>query len=157
MDEMIEHRLATAEDAPAIRHLTREAYAKWVPKIGREPKPMGADYDAAVRNHRIDLLYVDGALAALIETVDEGDQLLIMNLAVSPAYQRRGFGSRLMAHAEQVAASLGRNRIWLYTNRRFEGNVELYSRLGYRVDSEEEIAGGLVRTNMSKTVAPGSS
>ena len=149
----MELRQAMVGDASAIRDLTREAYAKWIPKIGREPKPMGADYDAAVRNHRIDLLYVGGALAALIETIDQGDQLLIENLAVSPAHQRRGLGSKLVAHAEELAAALGRNRIWLYTNRLFEGNVALYRRLGYGVDSEEDIGGGVVRTNMSKALA----
>ena len=49
-------------DASAIRALTREAYAKWVPVIGREPKPMMADYAEAVQKHRIDLLYLDGEL-----------------------------------------------------------------------------------------------
>jgi len=37
-------------DASAIRALTREAYAKWVPVIGREPKPMMADYAKAVQS-----------------------------------------------------------------------------------------------------------
>jgi ribosomal protein S18 acetylase RimI-like enzyme len=145
-------RQATAADALAVRDLTRDAYAKWIPRIGREPKPMGADYEAALRNHRIDLLYLDDRLAALIETIDQGDQLLLENLAVAPAYQRRGLGAKLMAHAEGVAAALGYDRVWLYTSRRFEGNVELYSRLGYGVESEEEIGGGLVRTNMSKSL-----
>ncbi len=156
MGEFVELRRAEATDAPAIHHLTRAAYSKWIPRIGREPKPMGADYAAAVRDHRIDLLYIGGTLAALIEIIDQGDQLLIENLAVSPAYQRRGLGSRLMAHAEEVAASLGYDKIWLYTNRRFDGNVELYSRLGYRVDNEEDVGGGVIRTNMSKSVASGS-
>ena len=31
-------RQAVAADAPAIRDLTRAAYAKWVPLIGREPE-----------------------------------------------------------------------------------------------------------------------
>ena len=31
----MELRQAVAADAPAIRELTREAYAKWVPVIGR--------------------------------------------------------------------------------------------------------------------------
>jgi ribosomal protein S18 acetylase RimI-like enzyme len=155
MDEVIELRPARAGDAAAVRDLTREAYAKWIPRIGREPKPMGADYEAAVRNHRVDLLYLDGSLAALIETIDQGDRLLIENLAVSPGYQRRGLGTTLLAHAEGVAASLGYDRIWLYTNTRFDGNIELYSRTGYRIDSEEDIGSGLVRVNMSNAVAPG--
>ena len=37
-------RRAGPDDAGAIRSLTRAAYAKWVPVIGREPMPMQADY-----------------------------------------------------------------------------------------------------------------
>ncbi len=62
MSEAFELRQAVAADAAAIRELTRRAYAKWVPVVGREPKPMLADYDAAMLKHRFDLLYVDGAL-----------------------------------------------------------------------------------------------
>jgi ribosomal protein S18 acetylase RimI-like enzyme len=153
MSGAMELRRARDADAGAIRSLTRAAYAKWVPVIGREPKPMGADYEAAVQKHRIDLLYIDDVLAGLIETVDEQNQLLIENVAIAPAFQGRGLGSKLMAHAEEVATSLGYSRIWLYTNKRFTENVKLYLRLGYRVDREEDIGGGSVRVDMSKTLA----
>ena len=113
---------ATAEDAEAIRALTREAYAKWVPVIGREPLPMTADYGEAVRKHRIDLLYLDGQLAALIEMIPQVDHLLIENVAVSPALQGRGLGRTLLTHAEQVAASLVLSVIKLYTNKLFTEN-----------------------------------
>jgi ribosomal protein S18 acetylase RimI-like enzyme len=152
--EAVELRRAGPSDAAAIRVLTRAAYAKWVPLIGREPKPMGADYEAAVRSHRFDLLYVDGVLAGLIETVDEDGQLLIENVAVAPAFQDRGLGRRLMAQAEAVARALGRDRIRLYTNQRFEENVRLYARLGYRVNREEAIGDG-VAVHMSKELAAG--
>jgi hypothetical protein len=62
----IELRKATLSDASAIRDLTRRAYAKWVPLLGREPMPMTADYDVAVRQHRFDLLVSHDSLAALI-------------------------------------------------------------------------------------------
>lgn len=150
MHDVIELRRGSEADADAIRDLTRAAYAKWVSAIGREPKPMSADYCAAVRSNRFDLLYLDGTLAALIETIDQGDRLLIENVAVSPDFQRRGLGSRLMLHAEKIAQTLGLERISLYTNRRFTGNVELYARLGYEVESEEPIDAGMMRTNMSK-------
>lgn len=68
MSEAVASRRANGTDAAAIRDLTRAAYAKWVAVIGREPKPMGADYEAAVRIHRFDLLFVDDVLAGLIET-----------------------------------------------------------------------------------------
>lgn len=146
---MIVLRPATPEDAPAIRAVTREAYAKWVPLIGREPKPMGADYEAAVRRHRFDLLHADGALAALLETIPAPDHLLIENVAVRPAYQGRGFGKRLMALAEEIARQGGWAEIRLYTNQRFAENIALYQRLGYAVTREEPVAVGVI-THMAK-------
>lgn len=131
-------RRATAADAAAVRDLTRAAYAKWVPVLGREPKPMGADYDAAVRDHVVDMLHVDGGLAALVEMRPEADHLLVVNVAVSPAHQGRGYGRALLAHAEELARSLGLGEMRLYTSARLTGNVRLYKRVGYRVDREEE-------------------
>jgi ribosomal protein S18 acetylase RimI-like enzyme len=151
MSGTISLRPAVAADASAIRDLTRDAYARWIPVIGREPKPMMADYAAAVRNHRIDLLHVDADLAALIEMIPETDHLLIENVAVSPRFQRRGLGRKLMAHAERVAGSLGYAEIKLYTNKLFAANLLLYAQLGYRVDREEAFSGGRV-VHMSKPV-----
>jgi GNAT superfamily N-acetyltransferase len=149
----IELRQATPSDAGAIRHLTRQAYAKWVPLIGREPKPMTADYEIVVKRHRFDLLSSEGVLAALIETVDEGEQLLIENLAVAPTFQRQGFGRFLLTQAERLARDLGRSRIRLYTNQRFVENIRLYERIGYHVDREEDYGVGIA-VHMSKPLGP---
>ena len=149
MGDRVELRQAMATDATAIRELTRAAYAKWVPLIGREPKPMTADYDAAVQKHRFDLLYADDTLAAVIETIRETDHLLVENVAVSPSFQGRGLGHRLMAHAEVLARELGFGTIRLYTNQRFAENITLYRKLGYQVDRDEVLPVGVV-THMSK-------
>jgi ribosomal protein S18 acetylase RimI-like enzyme len=109
-------RQAGPADAPALRALTREAYAKWVAVTGREPLPMRVDYAEAVFSHRFDLLYEDDVLAALIETAAEADHLLIVNIAVAPAFQGRGLGRLLMAHAKELAAAGGSAEIRLYTN-----------------------------------------
>ena len=87
---MIEHlslRRAVAADAGAVLALTRMAYAKWVPLIGREPKPMTADYERAVAEHIIDLWEEGGELLALIEMIPEADCLLVENIAVRPGLQ----------------------------------------------------------------------
>ena len=151
MTGRVELRQAKATDAAAIRDLTRQAYARWVPLIGREPKPMTADYDAAVARHRFDLVHIDGVLAALIETIREPDHLLVENVAVAPSYQGRGLGRRLMAHAEALARELGFDTIRLYTNQRFTENIALYRRLGYRIDREETLPVGTV-VHMSKSL-----
>jgi len=131
-------RRATIADAVTVRELTRAAYAKWVPVLGREPRPMTADYDAALRDHLIDLLQVGGEAVALIEMAPKADHLLIVNVAVAPNYQGRSYGRAMMAHAEEVARTLNLSEMRLYTNALFAENLRLYSRLGYRVDREEE-------------------
>ena len=152
MSGKLELRRATSAEAGAVRALTRQAYAKWVPLIGREPKPMQADYDRAVREHRIDLAYRGDALAGLIETIAGSDHLLIENVAVAPSWQGRGIGRALMAHAEQLVAAMGCCELRLYTNQRFAENIALYLKLGYRIDCEETWPTG-VAIHMSKAFA----
>ena len=151
MNNKEELRQGLATDVAAIRDLTRAAYAKWVPVIGREPKPMTADYAEALRKHRFDLLYVEGKLVALIETIRGADHLLIENVAVAPSSWGRGFGRKLMAHAEKMAASAGLSETRLYTNKLFAENLQLYGKLGYRVDREEKFEDGVV-VHMCKPV-----
>ncbi len=153
MDQKIEMRRGLYSDVTAIRDLTRAAYAKWVNLIGREPRPMTADYGAAILKHRFDLIFVEGALAGLIETVIQFENLLIENVAVLPSFQRRGLGRTLLAHAEALAASSGVKQIKLYTNQRFAENIDLYARLGYRVEREEPMAGGIA-VHMTKNLSP---
>jgi GNAT superfamily N-acetyltransferase len=136
-------RRADAADAEAIADLTRQAYAKWVPLIGREPLPMQADYGQAVRAHRFDLLFEDGDFAALIETTPQDDLLLIVNVAVRPDRQGRGHGRRLLALAEDVASETGLAGTRLYTNQRFEENVRLYLSVGYEIERHQPLNGGV--------------
>jgi len=148
-------RQAVAADAAAVLALTREAYQKWVAVTGREPLPMRVDYAEALQKHRVDLLYEGDALAALIETAREPeaapDHLLIVNVAVSPAFQKRGLGQRLMAHAEALAAEAGFATVQLYTNSLMAENIALYRRLGYRIDREKPF-GTSIQVYMSKSV-----
>jgi N-acetylglutamate synthase-like GNAT family acetyltransferase len=142
-------RRADAGDAAAIRDLTRDAYAKWVEVAGREPLPMTVDYAEALLRHRFDVLEIDGRLAALIETEPQDDWLLIVNVAVRPACQGRGHGRRLLAFAEHLAAEAGLKGARLYTNKLFAANLQLYAGLGYRVEREEPLNGG-VAVHMAK-------
>ena len=154
--EKIEFRAAAIEDVDAICALTREAYAKWVPVIGREPLPMSADYQQALRTNRFDLLFVDERLVGLIETAPQEGGLLIVNVAVRPSQQGRGYGGRLLRHAEALASSLGLFEMRLYTNEKFAANVALYRRIGYQVDREEPFIGGMT-VHMSKRLSTGTS
>jgi GNAT superfamily N-acetyltransferase len=144
-------RPAVATDALRIRALTRSAYARWVAVIGREPLPMQADYEWALREHAIDLLIVDGALAGLIEIIMRPDHLWIENVAVAPERQGRGYGRLLLAHAERRAAEANRVEVRLQTNEAFAANLVLYAKVGYAIDRIEPFRGGMV-VYMSKRI-----
>ncbi|MFC0243620.1 GNAT family N-acetyltransferase [Rhodopseudomonas telluris] len=151
MSELI--RRGTAADVDAISDLTMRAYQKWLALIGYEPLPMLADYAVAVQEHRFDLLEVDGAPAALIETELRADDVLIVNVAVSPDAQKRGYGRRLLTVAEQIATEAVRTTLRLYTNERFEKNIRLYASLGYAEERLETRANGARVVHMVKRIA----
>ena len=47
-------RRARPDQVEEIRGLTLRAYAKWIGVTPVKPRPMTADYDAAIRDHRFD-------------------------------------------------------------------------------------------------------
>ena len=152
MIEQLSLRRAVATDAGAVRALTRLAYSKWVPLIGREPKPMTADYEREVAEHIIDLWEEGGELLALIEMIPEVDCLLIENIAVRPGQQGSGIGKKLLLHAERLARSLGFDNVRLYTNAAFESNLQLYSRHGYQEFQRVAVAPDSVVVHMRKRI-----
>jgi len=147
-------RKAGGEDAEAIRRLVRSAYAKWVPAIGREPRPMVADYQRAVQEHDIEMLLAGGVFVGLIETMQQPDHLWIENIAVAPDRQGEGWGKQLLALADQKAARMSCDEIRLLTNEAFATNVALYERSGYRIDRKEPFHLGGVTVYMSKQLRP---
>src|ERR1700745_102719 len=136
-DDALDLRPATPEDAGRIRELVRAAYTRWVPVIGREPRPMTADYDAAVRAHEIDLLCAGNHLLAVLELILQPAHLWIENIAVAPDRQGQGLGRRLLAHAERKAAALGLAELRLLTNGAFAANIALYRSVGFSIDRTE--------------------
>jgi GNAT superfamily N-acetyltransferase len=138
----MELRRAGPQDADRVRELTRKAYARWCDVLGREPLPMTADYDHAVRHHVIDLAFIEGRLVGLIEMIPRAEDLLIENVCIDPAAQRAGLGRRLIAHAEGETRRLGHGVIRLYTNKLFAANLGFYRGLGYEVEREEPFRGG---------------
>jgi GNAT superfamily N-acetyltransferase len=132
MTEPLILRRAALSAASAVRELSKAAYAKWVPLIGREPMPMTANYERAVIEHVIDLYEEGGELLALIEMIPKRDHLLIESIAVRPDRQGKGLGDRLLCHAEGVALILGFAEVQLYTNASFISNLAFYGKRGYQ-------------------------
>ena len=136
-------RVADRGDVDAVRAVVTAAYEPWIPVIGKRPVPMEADYDQLIEAGRVTVLLPQGSgpIAAIIVLVLEPQGLLIENVAVDPAFQGRGFGGILLAHAEDVAKSAGRGSVRLYTHPLMASNIALYEHLGYLIttgDTHEE-------------------
>lgn len=124
-------RPALPEDAEAIRALVRAAYAKYIPRLGREPAPMNDDYAARIAAGQAWVLEDGGALAGALILEDEPGALLLYNIAVAPAAQGKGVGKRLVAFTEAEARRRGYALLRLYTNELMVENVAMYPRLGF--------------------------
>lgn len=126
---MAEIRLAREGDLAAVRAIARAAYARYVPRIGREPAPMVADFAAALAGGQ---LWVAGdPVCGFVVAYPRGDHWHLENVAVDPAAQGRGIGLALVGHVEALARAGGAGAVELYTNARMTENQTLYPRLGY--------------------------
>jgi GNAT superfamily N-acetyltransferase len=128
---MVTVRLAAPAEAVTLRVIAREAYQHYVPRIGREPAPMSADYDAAVRAGQAWVAVGQGEVIGFAVLIAHPGHLLLENLAVRPSRQGRGAGSRLLALAEDQARRRRLAEIRLYTNEAMTDNLAYYPRRGY--------------------------
>jgi len=124
-------RLARPEDAGALRALVRAAYARYVPRLGREPAPMMDDYAARIAAGQAWILEEDGTPLGALILEDEPGALLLYNIAVAPESQGKGVGRRLIAFTEAEARRRGYALLRLYTNELMVENVAMYPRLGF--------------------------
>jgi len=125
-------RPAGLADVPALQRIAGLAYQQYVPRIGRPPAPMTADYSAQVAAGLVWVAVEDGDVLGLLVLHREADHAELENVAVAPAAQGRGVGAALMAHAEAVATGWGLAEIQLYTNVAMTENLTYYPGLGYR-------------------------
>lgn len=125
-------RPAEPADATALAAIADAAYRGYVPAIGARPAPMTADYAAVIRDSQTWVAVEDDAIVGLIVLRQQPGHLLIENVAVHPAAQRRGIGTMLLDRAERQAASAGVAELRLYTHETMTANQAYYRRHGYR-------------------------
>jgi GNAT superfamily N-acetyltransferase len=88
-----------------------------------------------------------------LEMLPAPTHLLIVNIAVRPDQQGKGLGNKLLEHAEQLARSLGIEKIELYTNAAMASNLLFYARRGYQEHRRGTTMPGTVSVFMRKKIA----
>lgn len=144
-------RRASARDARAIAECVSEAYAPWVPRIGRKPWPMLQDYATVVAEAFVTVAEVADTIVGVLVLSNTAEGLLIDNVAVRPASKGTGVGRALLQYAESEARRLGCRNLYLYTNELMRENIALYARYGYQ-EYERREEQGFRRVFMRKAV-----
>jgi ribosomal protein S18 acetylase RimI-like enzyme len=135
-------RQALSADADKIGAIARAAYAKYVPRIGRPPPAMIADFADYIAGNVALVVEVAGEVVGYMIAWPEPDAYFIKNIAVEPAAQGRGLGRGLIEHAAGEARRLGLPALRLYTNAVMTENLAMYRRIGF-VETHRAMENGL--------------
>ncbi len=139
-------RCGRDEDREAILACVRAAYAKYIPRMGKEPAPMLTDYSTLITEGVVYVISDESGIRGVVVCFPKDDHFFLENIAIDP-----GLGGALMAFVERQARAAGREEIRLYTHERMTENLAYYSKLGYEeVDRRTE--GGYNRVYFCKPV-----
>ena len=155
MQQNIDIKPALAEDLPEIKSCARSAYGIYVERIGREPAPMIADFENAIKKQIIFVARFADAPSDFLGFVvfyQRGDHLHLENVAIMPNAQGIGIGRRLISFVEQAAREENCKAVELYTNEKMVENLSLYPRLGYK-ETERRQEDGFNRVYFRKELA----
>lgn len=144
-------RRALVGDVTAVRAVVDAAYARYVPRIGRTPAPVVADYGSLIAAGEVWVGDAGGRVVGVLVIRPAGDALELENVAVDPAEQGQGHGRALVSFAEGHARELGLAAVELYTNEAMVENLLLYPRLGY-VEVGRQVEDGFRRVYFRKTL-----
>ena len=150
---------AQPHDAPRITSLVASAYEKYIPRIGKPPAPMTADYSALTQTGQVFVLRhptndsANTLLGSITLSGDTASQTMnINNVVVDPASQVQGYGKLLLDFAEGKAREEGCTELRLFTNVKMYENLGLYARVGY-VEVERKCEDGFERVFFRKQIA----
>ena len=120
-------RRATEDDVARIAAVARAAYIKYVPRLGREPPPMLADFAAEIAAGHVVVIEIAGAVEGYLISWPKKEAYFVDNIAVDPARQGLGLGRQLMEYAVREAKRHNLSAIQLYTNATMTENLAMYA------------------------------
>jgi ribosomal protein S18 acetylase RimI-like enzyme len=145
-------RRAKEDDQEAIEACVRAAYARYIPRIGKEPAPIRADYAALIAQGVVFVIGDASDVRGIVVCFPNEDHFFLENIAIDPAHQGHGFGRALMRFVEEEARAAGLREIQLYTHERMTENLEYYPKLGYE-EIDRRLENGYQRVYMRKMLA----
>jgi len=140
-------RPATAADTEKIGAIARAAYSTYVPRIGREPAPMVADFAAHIARNVAVVIETDSEVRGFMMAWPGADAYFVDNIAVAPASQGQGLGRKLIGHAANEARRHNLSTVRLYSNVAMTENLAMYRHIGF-VETHRAMEYGFNRVYM---------
>ncbi|OED36020.1 hypothetical protein AB833_28780 [Chromatiales bacterium (ex Bugula neritina AB1)] len=125
-------RPAQSADVSAIESCAKSAYSMYVERIGREPAPMLADFNAAVESDKVVVVCSGLTIAGYVIYYPRDNVLFLENIAIRPCRQRQGLGEQLLKHVCKTAIDNGLTAVELYTNAKMTENLAWYEKHGFQ-------------------------
>ncbi len=127
-------RAAKAEDARIVQYLVRQAHKQNVNQGFYFPvyKITRKQFRHLIMLHRYYILMAKGMAVGTIAIKKRKRYREIGSLAVLPAYQKKGFGLKLLRFAETQLRKMGQTKAVLFTPRYHPALPSYYRKHGYR-------------------------
>ena len=111
---------------------------------------MQANFVQQLKTHTIDVYVHQGVVAGYVVYQQQGQKMMLENVAVHPSYAGNGFGRELVTHVEQTAAAQNIPSVFLYTNEAMTENLTMYPKWGY-AETHRILEAGFNRVYFEKT------
>jgi ribosomal protein S18 acetylase RimI-like enzyme len=144
---------AEPQDARAILDLQKLAYQSearlyndWsLPPLVQTLESLLEEFENSIVLKAVEASEIVGSVRAR----KSNDACAIGRLVVHPLWQRKGFGSMLLAEIESRFPDVA--RFELFTGSKSEANIRLYQRLGYEISHTEHLSSTLSITFLKKS------
>ena len=145
-------RKAELNDADRISDCIKESFKKYIPLIHKEPEPMTLNYTDVIREKSVFVLEDNSEfIGALVIADGDKTYMWLDIIAVYSQYQNKGYGKKLIEFGEHIMLTKGASESRVYTNVKFESNINLYKKLGY-IEYERMTEHGYDRVFLKKTL-----
>jgi len=148
---LIKIQKASPSDLERVTGCARDAYVKYVDRMGCEPAPMQADYASQIADGDVYIAQYGHSFAGYIVFYSKHDLLHLENVAVLPEMSGTGIGRALVEYAERAASVRNLQAVELYTNEAMTENMAMYQNMGY-VEIERKQQDGFARVFFRKPV-----
>ena len=136
----IDIRQAARQDAQVVHSLVQAAFSEYRGVVVPPTEAENETLEAVINDIEAGVVLVAWRGEEAVGTARyelRPDCLYARRVAVPPEYRGQGIGDALMLHLEELARSLGYDKVSLSTRRSLPRNLSFYRRLGYTVTKEE--------------------